>query len=186
MTLIRLNHIILVYCLPECIVFGGEMRLLFLTFTTIVLLSCSGDGDRSTTPSQAVDSSTTPSLPGFPTNSFFANPGVQPSFTTFSGTENVYVVKFNGFVTNSSNISLLNVRVMVQIFNSDLEQIGVKLADCRPTTISPKGFSSYLVEFSPIHNPFYVTSLRITPYSDRGMGFALSQNIIWPPPPPSF
>ena len=160
------------------------MRLLFLTFTAIVLLSCSGDGDRSITPTQAVDSSTTPPPPGFTSNSFYANQDVRASFRTFGDTENIYVVTLNGFVTNTSHISLPNARVMVQIFNSDVEQIGVKLVNCLPTTIPPGTFSSatfasYSVEFSPIHNPFYITSLRVTPYSDRGMGFALSPNFIW-------
>ena len=153
----------------------GKMRLLFLTLTAIVLLSCSGDGDRSTTPSPPV----------FTSNNFYATSGVRASFRTFGGTENIYVVRLDGFVANTSHISLSNARVMVQIFNSDQEQIGVKLATCQPTRIDPgtsvnPTFASYSVEFSPIHNPFYVTSLRVTPYSDRGVGFASFPTFNWP------
>lgn len=155
------------------------MRSLCLALSIITLASCSGDRDRVTGLSQPANAPAS-SPDGFSASSFYVDTRrATASFRKVEDTENIYIVRLDLFVFNASKISLEDVQATVQIFNSQGTQVGIKFVAGRPQVVPPSTGAWYSVEFTPIHNPYYVTSYRITPLSSRGKGWVTAENVPW-------
>lgn len=157
------------------------MKLFYLTLMIMFLASCSREKNRIIgLSSEKNENSVETSPDGFSENNFYVDSQqTTPSFSLLESTNKIYTISLALNVYNYSKIPLRNVQALIQIFNGQGKQIGMKFVDSEPSVVYPNDSAWFSVKFSPIHDPYYVTSYRITPLSHRGKGWVTKADIVW-------